>query len=143
VKIFIQALEDFQNIRRRLAVQISVGSSASNNVGSLTMARAIATRCSCRRKLLRQMSTRSLIRPVLAQSSRVAALLGIQLGQQKRHLDILECSQHWDQVKGLEHIPDMSVAPARRLGIVQLKNIFPSTSNSPFRRTVNGSDHVQ
>jgi hypothetical protein len=47
LKVFVQPLSDFQNIRGGVLSKSPAGSSASNSVGSLTRARAMATRCSC------------------------------------------------------------------------------------------------
>src|SRR5262249_59541012 len=47
VKLAIELCKQEQDFFRRFGVQVAVGSSATRIVGSVTMARAMATRCSC------------------------------------------------------------------------------------------------
>ena len=107
--------------------RLPVGSSASTIAGSLTSARAIATRCCsppervlgrwCRRSAspMRSSTARARRSRCRAGNARVDERLG----------DVLERGQRLEQEELLEHEPDAVRAQARQLAVGQLARVHP------------------
>ena len=94
-----------------------VGSSHSRKVGSATIARAIATRCSCPPESCRgkwcMRSASPTSRNAASTCSRRSATG--ERGQEQGQLHVAEGGEDGDQVVGLEHEPDVPGAPGGQL----------------------------
>src|SRR3982074_248521 len=73
----------------------------------------------------------------------LAALLRIQLGQQQGQLHVFKGSQNRNQVKRLKHIPDVFVAPAGGLRVVEAEDVLSLYQQFTLGRPVDGRNHVQ
>ena len=123
-----------------------VGSSQSRIDGSIAIARAIATRCSCPpESCFGRWSSRS-ERPTISSawracSRRLARESGVE---QQRQLHVLERRQHRDQVERLEHEAHVPRAPrARARSSRAWRGPSPATSTVPAVGRVEPADQVQ
>src|SRR5581483_6898385 len=145
VKALVQPLEDLQDFRRRMAVQVSgrlvrqqyrrITHDGSGNRDALFLST---------RELLRKM-----IDPLLesdqlqCRHNVVPPLLLIQLGQQQRQFDVLEGRQHRNQIECLENVSDVFVPPACRLRIAKTKDVLAEHPQFSRRWPVDRRNHVQ
>ena len=99
-----------------------VGSSATTISGSVTIARAIATRCCSPPESSPGMCVARSPSPTTRSARRgaLAPLVLAELGEQQRQLDVLARGEHRDQVEELEHEADVLGAEARELVLGQL-----------------------
>ena len=126
--------------------RLPVGSSASNTAGSITTARAIATRC---RSPPESWSGRWAARCV--EPDRVerrpprapAAPRGRRPGEQHRQLDVAERREARQQVEELEHETDPVPAQQRALLLRERADLAPLEQVAPARRPVEAADDVQ
>src|SRR5436309_1131459 len=73
----------------------------------------------------------------------IAALLGVEFGQEKRKFHILERREHGNEIECLENISDVLVAPARGLSVVEPEDILSQHKQFAGSGPVNGGNHVQ
>ena len=111
-----------------------VGSSARISVGSVTMARAMPTRCcsppeSCRGRCLARCSSPTSASAVATCALRCGAR---ERREQQRQLDVLRRRQHRQQVVELEDQPDVAGPPAGELPPSESWSMrWPATSTLP------------
>src|SRR5690348_652272 len=73
----------------------------------------------------------------------VLPLLRGELGQEQRQFDVLKGRQHRNEIERLKYIPDVLVAPLRRLRVAELENVLPKHQQLSRSWAVDGRDHVQ
>ena len=127
------------------ASRLPVGSSARISAGSVTMARAMATRCSwppesCRGKWSSRSPRPTSFSAVVACSIRSCLL---QVGQLQRQFHVLQRGQHRNQVELLEDEADVLVAPVRDLAVAQLAQVVAQHADLAAGGAVHGGDQVQ
>ena len=126
VEVFIQSLQDFQNFRRGMAVQIAgrlvrqqesrVADDRARDGDALLLSAG---------KLLGQVVDAFFQTDQLKRGHDVVApLLRVELRQKQRQFHVLKRGKHRNQVEGLKDVPDMLVAPVRGLRVAEAKDIL-------------------
>ena len=127
------------------ASRLPVGSSARIRAGSVTMARAMATRCSWPPESWRGKWSRRSPRPTslsaVAACSRRSAFF--ETGELQRQLDIFQRGQHRDQIELLEDEADVLVAPAGDLAVAERAQVLAEDADLAAGGPVHGGDQVQ
>ena len=122
-----------------------VGSSATSIVGSVMIARAMATRCCWPPDSSDGKCSMRSVSPTIDKRGGhvLLALAGRQIGQQQRQFDVFERGQHRHQVVELEDEADVARAPRGEIGLAQRGDVDAADAQTAAVGLVDAGNQVE